>query len=159
MSFFSIAFPLAPLLALLNNIVELRADAFKLCATKQRPLARKASGIGIWFHVLQLMSIISVITNCVHISLTTTQIERQLGHVLGVTIRPQDKVWVIFIAEHAILALKLWIAFIIPTMPYQVKEKIRMEDNHAKAESAKALAASLARERSLGQDLEQVHPL
>ena len=47
-SFFSIAFPLAPLLALLNNLFELRGDAFKLCNSKQRPVARKASGIGIW---------------------------------------------------------------------------------------------------------------
>ena len=47
-SFFSIAFPLAPVLALINNLFELRADAYKLCNSKQRPLARKASGIGIW---------------------------------------------------------------------------------------------------------------
>jgi len=47
-SFFYIAFPLAPLLDLINNLISLRADAFKLCHTKQRPIAHKASDIGIW---------------------------------------------------------------------------------------------------------------
>jgi Calcium-activated chloride channel len=28
------AFPLAPLLALLNNLVQIRVDAFKLCRTR-----------------------------------------------------------------------------------------------------------------------------
>ena len=33
-TFFSMAFPLAPLLALLNNLVQTRVDAFKLCKTR-----------------------------------------------------------------------------------------------------------------------------
>jgi hypothetical protein len=61
-----IAFPLAPLLAFLNNLVELITDAFKVCHAKQRPIAHKASGIGIWFPVLQLMSVLAVLTNCIH---------------------------------------------------------------------------------------------
>lgn len=43
---FSMAFSLAPLVALLNNFVEIRADAYKLCYNTQRPRAQKAGGIG-----------------------------------------------------------------------------------------------------------------
>ena len=43
---FSMAFSLAPLVALLNNFIEIRADAYKLCYNTQRPHARKAGGIG-----------------------------------------------------------------------------------------------------------------
>ena len=45
-TFFSWAFPLAPLCALINNVVEMRTDAYKLCHNTQRPIAHKASGIG-----------------------------------------------------------------------------------------------------------------
>lgn len=45
-TFFSWAFPLAPLCALLNNLLEMRADAYKLCSFSQRPIAHKAGGIG-----------------------------------------------------------------------------------------------------------------
>jgi anoctamin-8 len=53
-SFFSVAFPLAPLLAVLHNVVELRCDAYKLLHTKQRPLARRVGSIGVWLFVLQV---------------------------------------------------------------------------------------------------------
>ena len=45
---FSSAFPLAALCALLNNIVEIRSDAFKLCMHHQRPFAKRVESIGIW---------------------------------------------------------------------------------------------------------------
>ena len=39
--FFSAAFPLVPLLALLNNLIEVRSDAFKLCFLARRPKAEQ----------------------------------------------------------------------------------------------------------------------
>jgi hypothetical protein len=60
---FVAAFPLAPLCALLNNIVELRLDAYKMITVYQRPTANKAQDIGAWFKVLQFMAFLSVVTN------------------------------------------------------------------------------------------------
>ena len=34
----------------------IRLDALKLCYTRQRPIAVKTSGIGVWEDVLQIMS-------------------------------------------------------------------------------------------------------
>lgn len=45
---FSSAFPLAALCALVNNLVEIRSDAFKLCAIFQRPFGEPAENIGSW---------------------------------------------------------------------------------------------------------------
>jgi len=45
---FSSAFPMAALCALLNNVIEIRSDAFKLCMTFQRPFGELAGDIGIW---------------------------------------------------------------------------------------------------------------
>ena len=46
---FVAAFPLAPLFALLNNIIEIRADANKFVTQLRRPLALRAQDIGIYF--------------------------------------------------------------------------------------------------------------
>ena len=43
---FVVANPLVPLLALVNNLIEIRVDASKLCYLTQRPQPRSASGIG-----------------------------------------------------------------------------------------------------------------
>ena len=43
---FVAAFPLAPLFALLNNIIEIRSDANKFVTQLQRPMATRAQDIG-----------------------------------------------------------------------------------------------------------------
>jgi hypothetical protein len=45
---FSSVFPLAAVWALLNNITEIRSDAFKMCRVFQRPFSESASNIGAW---------------------------------------------------------------------------------------------------------------
>ena len=56
-------FPLGPLFALLNNIMEKRIDAFKVLTQLKRPLPKKAQDIGIWLPILNAISKIGVITN------------------------------------------------------------------------------------------------
>lgn len=60
---FVVAFPLAPLLALANNYVETRSDAFKLLTQMQRPVPRGAEDIGAWQGVFTTISCIAVVTN------------------------------------------------------------------------------------------------
>lgn len=45
---FSSAFPLAAMCALINNIIEIRGDAFKLCTGLQRPFGIRVESIGQW---------------------------------------------------------------------------------------------------------------
>ena len=45
---FSSAYPLAGLCALINNIIEIRGDAFKLCHVHQRPFGQRCNNIGSW---------------------------------------------------------------------------------------------------------------
>lgn len=60
---FVVSFPLAPLLALANNYVETRSDAFKLLTQMQRPVPRGAEDIGAWQGVFTTISCIAVVTN------------------------------------------------------------------------------------------------
>lgn len=99
------AFPLAPLLALLNNVIEIRLDAYKFVTQWRRPLPSQAKDIGkqhdpfvfqktwtvsrglihvslcvlvagIWYGILEGIGILSVITNAFVIAVTSDFIPR-----------------------------------------------------------------------------------
>jgi anoctamin-8 len=46
MVFFLPAFPLAALFSLINNVIEIRSDAFKMCLLFQRPFGQRVANIG-----------------------------------------------------------------------------------------------------------------
>ncbi|KAK8735898.1 hypothetical protein OTU49_005109, partial [Cherax quadricarinatus] len=73
---FVAAFPLAPLFALLNNIVEIRLDAYKYLTQCRRPRAERVQDIGIWFGILKGITYFSVFTNALVISYTSDFIPR-----------------------------------------------------------------------------------
>jgi len=54
---------LAPLFALLNNLIEIRLDAWKLLSKHKRPIPFKASDIGIWCDIISAISYFAVLTN------------------------------------------------------------------------------------------------
>jgi len=68
---FVAAFPLAPLFALINNVIEIRLDAYKFTAVWRRGPALKAQDIGIWYGILSTITFISVVTNSVIIGYTS----------------------------------------------------------------------------------------
>ncbi|KAH9072296.1 DUF590-domain-containing protein [Lactarius deliciosus] len=59
----STIWPLAPVMALLNNVVEFRSDAFKLVTHFRRPLPRRTDTIGPWLDCLSFLSWLSALTN------------------------------------------------------------------------------------------------
>ncbi|KAM4677940.1 anoctamin-2 [Discoglossus pictus] len=73
---FVASFPLAPLFALLNNIIEVRLDAKKFVAELRRPDAVRAKDIGIWYNILSGIGKFSVIINAFVISVTSDFIPR-----------------------------------------------------------------------------------
>ncbi|XP_044042467.1 anoctamin-2b isoform X2 [Siniperca chuatsi] len=75
-SLFVASFPLAPLFALLNNIIEIRLDAKKFVTELRRPVAVRAKDIGIWYNILSGMGKFSVIINAFVISFTSDFIPR-----------------------------------------------------------------------------------
>ncbi|KAM9719713.1 anoctamin-8-like isoform 3-T3 [Menidia menidia] len=61
---FSSAFPLAAMCALINNIIEIRSDALKLCTGLQRPFGQRVENIGQWQTAMEAMGLIAIIVNC-----------------------------------------------------------------------------------------------
>ncbi|KAG9333794.1 hypothetical protein JZ751_010109 [Albula glossodonta] len=73
---FVASFPLAPLLALLNNLFELRVDAWKITTQFRRIVPEKAQDIGAWQPILQGVAILAVTTNAMIIAFTSDMIPR-----------------------------------------------------------------------------------
>ncbi|GAU87848.1 hypothetical protein RvY_00644 [Ramazzottius varieornatus] len=111
---FSSVFPIAPLFALINNLVEVRGDGFKLCNIMQRPFARPASDIGPWQVAFELMGFAAVITNLALI-------------FLGPTTKSYFPTWTtvelliaFVVVEHVLICVKLGMSSIIPTIPREI---------------------------------------
>ena len=62
-SLFVSAFPLAPLICMLSNYIEIRVDAVTFLHYSARPLPSGAAGIGVWGRFVALISFASCATN------------------------------------------------------------------------------------------------
>ncbi|KAF3423996.1 hypothetical protein E2986_00995 [Frieseomelitta varia] len=67
---FVAAFPLAPLFALLNNIAEIRLDAYKMIKEARRPLAERVEDIGAWYGILRGVTYVAVVSNVRRLGMT-----------------------------------------------------------------------------------------
>lgn len=86
---FVVAFPLAPALALLNNVFEARVDLFKLTECRRPPLIQR-SNIGAWQYCMEFISFLSVITNCYLIVHVSTHLELILPDELDPYVRSES---------------------------------------------------------------------
>lgn len=73
---FSVAFPLAPLLAFLNNLLEIRLDATKILRFYRRPVVRRVSDIGVWYNILDALAKLGVISTGFIIAFTSDFVPR-----------------------------------------------------------------------------------
>ncbi|XP_052457836.1 anoctamin-9 isoform X1 [Carassius gibelio] len=73
---FVAAFPLAPLLALINNIFEIRLDAIKMVSLERRPVPKKTNDIGVWTRILEAVGVMAVIANGLVIGISSDFIPR-----------------------------------------------------------------------------------
>ncbi|XP_056657023.1 anoctamin-9 isoform X2 [Monodelphis domestica] len=88
---FVAAFPLAPLLALFSNLIEIRLDAIKMVRLQRRLVPRKAKDIGTWLLVLEAIGVLAVIANGMIISFTSEFIPRLVyRHLYGPCSRPAN---------------------------------------------------------------------
>merc|ERR1719300_1369613 len=76
---FVMCFPLIPLLAIINNVFELKVDATNLVMSSQRPDPNGSYGLGTWNSVLSLFSILSVATNALLITSRTNLLNDLIG--------------------------------------------------------------------------------
>ncbi|XP_072242098.1 anoctamin-9 [Leuresthes tenuis] len=73
---FVAAFPLAPLLALINNVIEIRLDAIKMVTLERRMVPKKTNDIGVWIDILEAIGVLAVIANGLVIGVSSDFIPR-----------------------------------------------------------------------------------
>ncbi|KAM9096706.1 anoctamin-8 isoform 4-T4 [Sarcophilus harrisii] len=115
---FSSAFPLAALCALINNLIEIRSDAFKLCTGLQRPFGQRVDSIGQWQKVMEAMGILAIVVNCYLIG-QCGQLQR-----LFPWLSPEAAIISVVVLEHFALFLKYLIQAAIPDIPAWVAEEM-----------------------------------
>ena len=112
---FSCAYPPAAIFAVLNNLIEIRSDAFKMCNVFKRPFPYQTYGTGAWEIAFSALSYLAIITNLALI-LQSPEVLKWL-HKLNAT-ASSFTIFVIFIfLEHLLLLLRWLIEFVIPDTP------------------------------------------
>ncbi|XP_063214126.1 anoctamin-8 isoform X5 [Chroicocephalus ridibundus] len=115
---FSSAFPLAAMCALVNNVIEIRSDAFKLCTGLQRPFGQRVESIGQWQKVMEAMGVLAIVVNCYLIA-QCGQLQR-----LFPWLSPEGAIISVVVLEHFALFLKYIIQVAIPDIPAWVAEEM-----------------------------------
>lgn len=125
---FSSVYPLAALFAVFNNIVEIRADAFKLCKTCQRPIARRVKDTGAWHRAFEIIGAMSIMTNCGLLWLSP-QI-RTIGKDMGMT--DIEFAFTFVFLEHCLLGIRYVLHQAIPDKPEWVRVALARKNHIAK---------------------------
>eukprot|EP00116_Pleurobrachia_bachei_P002497 sb/3462759/ len=149
---FSAAYPLAAVWAFLNNIIEIRGDAFKMVNGVQRPFMKRVEDIGFWSDAFEVLSVISIIVNCSLIG-----IRGQVGRWFPDATVGQQILVVIFM-EHVFLSIKYIIARAIPDIPAWV-ELERAKELYKREQALKGFADLMRTTKLKGQMQKKVEGL
>ncbi|XP_025115852.1 anoctamin-10-like isoform X2 [Pomacea canaliculata] len=141
---FSSAFPLAAVWAFLNNVTEIRCDAFKMCRIFQRPFSEPASSTGIWQIAFEVIGVISVLTNCALIGM-----DPEVQKLLPSDITAINMVLIFVGVEHIVLAIKMAISYFIPDVPRWVEVNLAKMEYETKQALLKERIATAARKKQM----------
>jgi len=141
---FASAYPLASLIAIVANLVEIRADCFKLTHVCQRPRPMRSSTCGMWNTLVSCILWLSALTNCLIFGFTSDQLMQYLpqfyhlnehGHTRLAEGKGYIVIFIIFGVERLLVCTGLLIYAIVPEIPEDVMNQlehrhyIRMEES------------------------------
>ena len=108
------AFPLATCLSLMNSFIEMRLIAWQLCYVYRRPMPRGAQNMGIWYSIMEFMTVVAVVVNAGLIAFTANS-----------PYEPVVQVWIFVGMSVLVLGVKFLIAAIIPDVPTKVTIQLK----------------------------------
>lgn len=125
LALFSVVWPLTPVSFFINNWIELRSDAVKICVDMRRPTPWRAETIGPWLNALAFLSWLGSITMA-----ALTYMFSNDG--LGPDGKPSDiKGWAlllsVFFSEHLYLGARWLVSTAISKIDSPGKQKARRE--------------------------------
>ncbi|KAM4554443.1 anoctamin-10 [Fundulus diaphanus] len=120
LSLFSCVFPLTAILLLLNNITEIRSDAYKVCKLFRKPFYPPVASMGVWQVAFEVLSFVSVVSNCWLLLLSPRVQElSQEAEMTG-----SNLLMGAVVVEHVLILIKVIMAALIPDEPDWIRKKM-----------------------------------
>ncbi|KAM6973471.1 anoctamin-10 [Aplochiton taeniatus] len=119
LSLFSCVYPPTAILLLLNNLTEIRGDAFKICRLFRKTFSAPVADMGVWQTAFEILSFVSVISNCWLLLLSP----RLRGFCQQGGLSSRNILLLAILVEHVLILIKMVLAFLIPDEPDWVRIK------------------------------------
>ncbi|XP_053175022.1 anoctamin-10 [Scomber japonicus] len=119
LSLFSCVYPLTAVLLLINNLTEIRSDAYKICNLFRKPFSPLAANMGVWQLAFEVLSFVSVVSNCWLLILSPRLRELCQGGEMSST----NFLLLAVLLEHVLIVIKVVLALLIPDEPDWIKKK------------------------------------
>ena len=124
--FFASTISSIPFLVLINYLASMRFDAYKVCKVRRRPLAQRTGGIGVWEHLLHIVAVIAVLTNCWLVAFFHKGFRDVLEKV-----GPTATVFLIVAWEHIMLLIKYLMGNIMSSLPKEIRDEIKQKQHES----------------------------
>lgn len=125
LALFSVVWPLTPISFIINNWIELRSDAVKICVEMQRPSPLRADTIGPWLDSLGFLSWLGSITSAAIVYLFSNDGIGPDG--TPSTIKGWALLLSIFFSEHLYLLVRMGVRLAISKIDSPGLQKVRTE--------------------------------
>eukprot|EP01052_Picozoa_sp_SAG31_P045623 SAG31_NODE_8403_length_1458_cov_1.565121_2_plen_254_part_00 len=107
---FAPAYPLAPFLAFINNILEIRFGGYKMCNGFKRPVWKQRQTIGSWLGMLTILGFAAVVTNAAMVCFVGSRMSELSD--LGYALSDDAGQWNITMLDQSANATKPWGTFV-----------------------------------------------
>ncbi|XP_074533934.1 anoctamin-10 [Halichoeres trimaculatus] len=119
LSLFSCVYPLTAVLLLINNLTEIRSDAYKICKLFRKPFSPPVANMGVWQTAFEVLSFVSVVSNCWLLLLSP-----QLKDLFEEGRMSSTNLLLLAVAvEHVLILVKLFLTVLIPDEPDWIRKK------------------------------------
>ncbi|XP_029378967.1 anoctamin-10 [Echeneis naucrates] len=119
LSLFSCVYPLTAVLLLINNLTEIRSDAYKICKLFRKPFSAPVANMGVWQIAFEVLSFVSVVSNCwlLLLSPRLQEICREGG------MSSTNMLMLAVLVEHVLILIKVVLSVVIPDEPDWIRKK------------------------------------
>ncbi|XP_071315385.1 anoctamin-10 [Trachinotus anak] len=119
LSLFSCVYPLTAVLLLINNLTEIRSDAYKICKLFRKPFSPPVANMGVWQIAFEVLSFVSVVSNCWLLLLSPRL--QQLCQEGGMS--STNILLLAVLVEHVLILVKVILRVVIPDEPDWIRKK------------------------------------
>jgi len=120
-SLFVVAFPLAPLVALVSVVLSLYVDRIRMTRMSARPLPEGAQDLGAWMLAFEFLAYASALSNLTIVVFTNK------ARIFNVDWDDTQRLMFFIVAEHIVLAIKFFTSVYIPDVTFNTSLQLQRQ--------------------------------